>query len=108
MSPGPAEFTPDRDVRAEEKSPGTRMLDVVFLDCRVVICGIRLLRVVIEREEILGRDGIVTLGELAPELRLLPLLFDDEAEDDALRLCRACDVDPEITIAPTTIRRISV
>ena len=57
--PDPVECAPDRDVRAEEMVPGTRILDVVFLDCRVVICGMRMFGLDVDREEMPDRDGEV-------------------------------------------------
>ncbi|MBN2315332.1 MAG: hypothetical protein JXM79_15495 [Sedimentisphaerales bacterium] len=103
--PDPAEFTLERDARAEEMLPGMRMLDVVFLDCRVVICGTWMFDLDVGREEIPERDGDVIRGELVPELRLLPLLLDDEAEEDAFRFSLACKVDS--VIIPTLMKTSS-
>ncbi len=87
-----AELTPEREERDEEVVPGIIVLktvsrpDVVFRDDLVVIRGGRLLG----REEMLGREGEDTRGELAPALERLPLLLDDEGGgDDFFRLCLA-------------------
>ncbi|OHB74997.1 MAG: hypothetical protein A2Z25_13470 [Planctomycetes bacterium RBG_16_55_9] len=58
--------------------------------------------------EILGRDEEDVLGELAAVLCLLPLLFDADAGDDALRFCLACDVGAVNAIAPATLSSTNV
>ena len=94
--------------------PGARVLGIIprpeftFLDGLVVICGKRLLGLDIGREEILGRDGGATLGELAPAVGPLPPVLGAEAGGDFLRLSLACDAGAVSTIAPRVIRSVNV
>lgn len=108
--PGAAELTPVREERDEKRVPVEPLpevaprLGVVFLYDLVVIFGVRLL----DREEMLGREGEDTRGELDPALERLVLLLDAEPEeDDFFRLCLACTLGATTTATPKIIRSVN-
>jgi hypothetical protein len=69
---------------------------------------VRLLGLELDRVEMLDCDEEVDPRELDPELRPLPLLFDDEAGGDCLRFRLACDGGAARTTTPINIRTVAV